>query len=74
MRRTTAVLTPVCTAVLAIAALGACAPGPASSAASAAPAPGTPPGVSLAPPRGPIEYKQGGADVQAAGAADQDGG
>ncbi|MFE5293881.1 endo alpha-1,4 polygalactosaminidase [Isoptericola sp. NPDC056618] len=72
MRRTTAVLTPVCTAVLALTALGACAPGPASSAASSATAPGTPPEVSLPPTSGTFDYQLGRAYDEVAGATSID--
>ncbi|GAB3089469.1 endo alpha-1,4 polygalactosaminidase [Isoptericola nanjingensis] len=49
------------TAVLTLAALGACAPGPASSAASSAAASETPPAVSLPPSSGTFDYQLGGA-------------
>ncbi|MFB7800130.1 MULTISPECIES: endo alpha-1,4 polygalactosaminidase [unclassified Isoptericola] len=62
-RRTTAVLT----AVLALAAPGACAPGPASSASSVA-ASETPSEVSLPPTSGTFDYQLGGAYDEVAGA------
>jgi len=51
----------VLTAVLALAAAGACAPGSASSAASSVAASETPPEVSLPPASGTFDYQLGGA-------------
>lgn len=68
MRRTTAVLTPVCTAALALAALGACAPAPASSAASSAAASERAPEIAALPPTsGTFDYQLGGAYDELAG-------